>query len=122
MVVPFQPVQIHEVIPHFSIGFLELLEQRGAELAEITDNGCALMGIQLLQRVVTFCVKALLDDVLFYTNEIGYGCDEFLCIDSHGIASLLALIETENIPISDKTTLNVSCGFYLLVFFLTSYS
>lgn len=86
--IPFQPVQIHEIIPHFRVGFLELLEQRGAELAEVTDDGRALMGIQFFQRIVAFSVEALLDDVLLYTNEIGYGCDEFFVIDSHGIASL----------------------------------
>ena len=49
------------------------------------------MGIQFLQRVVAFSVKALLDDVLLYTDEIGYGCDEFFAIDGHGITSLCAV-------------------------------
>lgn len=75
-----------EVIPHFGVGFLELLEQSGAELAEIADGGRPLVGIELLQRVVAFSVKALLDDVLLYADEIGYGCDEFFGIDSHGVS------------------------------------
>ena len=45
-----------------------------------------LVGIELLQCVVAFSVKALLDDVLLYADEIGYGCDEFFGIDSHGVS------------------------------------
>ena len=89
--IPFQPVQIHEVVPHFGIRFLELLEQRGAELAEIAYDGRALVGIQFLQSVVAFSVEALLDDMLLYADEIGYGCDEFFGIDGHGSASLHAI-------------------------------
>lgn len=96
VVVPFQPVQIHEIIPHFGVGFLELLEQRGAELAQVTDNGRTLVGIQLLQRVVAFSVKALLDDVLSHADEIGYGCDEFFGIDGHGIASVTGITTNPN--------------------------
>lgn len=87
-VVPFQPIQIHKIVPHFRIGFLEFLEERGAELAEIADNGRTLVDIQLLQRVMAFSVKALLNDVFSYADEISYGCDEFFGIDGHGIASV----------------------------------
>ena len=54
------------------------------------------MGIQLLQRVVAFYVKALLDDVLLYTDKIGYGCDEFFGIDGHGIASVTGITTNPN--------------------------
>jgi len=89
VVVPFQPVQIHEVVPHLRVSFFEFLKQRSAELAEITDNGRTLVGIQFFQRVVAFSVKALLDDVLLHADEIGYGCDEFFGINGHGIASVI---------------------------------
>jgi len=89
VVVPFHPVQIHEIIPHFRIGFLEFLKQRGAELAEIADDSRTLVSIQLLKRVMTFSVEALLNDVLSHADKIGYSCDEFFGIDGHGIASVL---------------------------------
>ena len=109
VVVPFQPVQIHEIIPHFRIGFLELLEQRSAELAEVTDDGRTLVGIQLLQRVVAFSVKALLDDVLSHADEIGYGCDEFFGIDGHGIASLLTIFLTTTLLVILTVNLRMAC-------------
>lgn len=96
VVVPFQPVQIHEVVPHLRVSFLEFLEQRGAELAQVANDGRTLMGIQLLQSVVAFSIEALFNNVLFHADEIGYGCDKFFCIDGHGIASVIGITINPN--------------------------